>query len=140
MGFKEVRARAKENARFQALFNGYAIMDGQLRCPPTLSGRPTRVPIQEVQAEFESGEQNERSTLTRIAAGALIAGPIGAVVGGMVKKDKTKVYVILTFADGRVIVLDAPKKDALSARTFAAKVNAASAHYATHTFGELDES
>lgn len=136
MGLKEVRARAKENARFQAAFEGYFIQDGQLRLPPGGNFRIERLAIQDVQAEYESGEPSERSTLARVTAGALIAGPVGAIVGGMFKKDKSRVYVVLAITDGRVIVIDAPTKDALKARSFVAKVNTAAAHYSTHEFGD----
>lgn len=118
------------------MFGGYAIMDGELRCPPGMNFRTERIPIKDVHAEYESGEATERSTLTRVAAGALIAGPIGAIVGGMFKKDKSLVYVILTLTDGRVIVIDAPKKDSTAAHQFVGKVNTAAAHYATHEFGD----
>lgn len=137
MGFKEVRARAKENARFQAMFEGYAIKDGGLLLPPTTVGKfGELVPIGGATAVVESGDVQSRSTLTRVAAGALLAGPIGAIVGGMFKKDPSRVYVVVTLADGRCVVADAPKKEVAKAAAFASKVNAAAAHYATHAFGD----
>jgi len=66
-----------------------------------------------------------RTTLSRVAAGAIVAGPIGAIVGGMFKKDRAKVYVTTTFADGEVVILEGPVKDEAKVREFARKVNAA---------------
>lgn len=80
-------------------------------------------------AEVENGADQKRSTLTRIGAGAIIAGPAGAIVGGLFRKDKSRVYVIVTLADGRQVIAEAPIKQERQAREWAAKVNAAGAHY-----------
>lgn len=80
-------------------------------------------------AEFESGAQQSATTLTRVAAGAIIAGPIGAVVGGMFKKDRSRGYVSVTFPEGDVAVIDGPLKDEKKLREFARVITAAGAHY-----------
>lgn len=136
MGFKEMRARAKENVRFQATFEGYFIQDGELRLPPESLAKGERLPIGGAQAAVEDGADTKTTTLTRVGAGALIAGPVGALVGGLIKKDKSRAYVTIEFADGRAVVIDVPRKDAGKARAFAAKVNEAGAHYTVHAFGE----
>ncbi|QAB17137.1 DUF4429 domain-containing protein [Leucobacter muris] len=74
-------------------------------------------------AEFESGAEKTRPTLTRIGAGALLAGPVGAVAGGMFKKDRTKGYVTIVFADGATVIIDGPAKDEKKMREFAARIN-----------------
>ena len=86
--------------------------------------KPVKKPVAGAVAEYESGtDAGERTTLTRVAAGAIIAGPVGAIVGGMFKKDRTKGYVTVTFSDGEVIVIDGPLKDESKMREFTQKVN-----------------
>lgn len=135
MGFKEMRARAQENARFQSLFEGHFIQDGELRLPPERLAKGERLPIGGASASVEDGADTNRPTLTRVGAGAIIAGPLGAIVGGLVRKDTSRIYVTVEFPDGRAVVIDAPRKDSAKAREFAAKVNAAGAHYSVHAFG-----
>lgn len=74
-------------------------------------------------AEYESGADRSRPTLTRIGAGALLAGPVGAIAGGMFKKDKTKGYVTIIFRDGATVIIDGPAKDEKKMREFASAVN-----------------
>lgn len=73
-------------------------------------------------AEFESGADRSRPTLTRIGAGALLAGPVGAVAGGLFKKEKSKGYVTITFPDGAYVIVDGPAKDEKKLRAFAKAV------------------
>jgi hypothetical protein len=81
-------------------------------------------------AEFELGADQKRTTLTRVAAGAIVAGPAGAIVGGLFRKNKSQAYVTVTFPDGDVAILDGPVKDEPQLREFARVVNAAGRHYA----------
>lgn len=81
-------------------------------------------------AEYESGADQRRTTLTRVAGGAIIAGPAGAIVGGMFKKNESRGYVTVTFPDGDVAVIDGPIKDEKKLREFAIIVNRAGRHYA----------
>lgn len=134
MGFKEVRMHARENARFQAIFDRYSIRNGELRGPFGSRGRA--IPIGGTRAEVDVSDSLERTTFTRVAAGAIIAGPVGAVVGGMFKKQRARGYLALYLPDGSVVIVDFPKADAVKAGAFAAKVNAAGAWYAEHEFGD----
>lgn len=74
-------------------------------------------------AEYESGADRSRPTLTRIGAGALLAGPVGAIAGGMFKKDRTKGYVTVIFPDGATVIIDGPAKDEKKMREFANAIN-----------------
>ena len=87
-------------------------------------------PVAGAVAEFETGGQQTSTTLSRVAGGAIIAGPVGAIVGGMFKKNKSRVYVTVTFPDGQVAVLDGPVKDEKELRAYARVVTSAGAHYA----------
>lgn len=80
-------------------------------------------PIAGAGAHFESGADRSRPTLTRIGAGALLAGPVGAIAGGMFKKDKSKAYVTIVFPDGASVIIDGPVKDEKKMRRFAQQVN-----------------
>ena len=75
------------------------------------------------EATFESGAETSRPTLTRIGAGALLAGPLGAVGGALLKKNTSKCYVTVIFADGDTVIIEGPAKDEMKMRQFAADVN-----------------
>ena len=81
-------------------------------------------------AEFESHDFGSRTTLGRVTAGAIMAGPAGAIVGGLFKKDSSRVYVTITFADGEIVVVDAPRKNGPKLQQFARDVSAAGIKYA----------
>ena len=134
MGFKEARARAKENVQFQAMFEGYSIMNGLLSGPMGVLG--DRYPLGGIVAEVDTSDSRERSTLTRIAAGAIVAGPVGAIVGGMLKKQRGRGYLAMYIPAGETILVDFNPKDATKARAFAIKLNAAGSWYAEHSFGD----
>lgn len=121
---KEKRQRRKTEAGFIARIGPHALIKENY-----VSGLK-KIPIAGVTAEYEPGATNRRITGTRIITGALLAGPIGAVAGGALRKDTSKCYVMITFPNGDAILVDAPLKDERKAREFAAKVNAASIYYA----------
>lgn len=127
MGFKDAwnaqmeRSKAAAaDAPFAARYGGHYLAQGSYHF--ALDSRPIAGAV----AEFENGADiGGRTTLARVAVGAIIAGPVGAIVGGMFKKDRAKVYVTTTFPDGEVIILEAPAKDESKLREFTRKVNAA---------------
>jgi len=130
MGLLEKMKAAREHAQFDASFGDVRLVSGRVIVLQSGS-MPVKRSAAGVSAEVESGaEPGGRTTLTRVAAGAVLAGPVGAIVGGMFKKDRNKVYVTVLFPDGKVVVMDAPSKDEARAREFAARVNAAGRHYA----------
>ena len=71
-----------------------------------------------------------QATLTRIAAGAVIAGPVGAIVGGMLKKDRSKGFLTITLADGKVLLVEFPSAKISDARKLVGLINEASVEYA----------
>lgn len=85
-------------------------------------------PVSGATATFESGADQGRPTLTRIGAGAIIAGPVGAIAGGLFKKNTTKCYVTIEFPDGEAVIVEGPVKDETKMRQFAADVNKIAAH------------
>lgn len=123
------REAAQAHQQFNGRFAGVYVLNGKV----SYTGDDRKLltkPLGGAVAEFETGaDAGSRTTLTRVAAGAIVAGPVGAIVGGMFKKDRNKVYVSITFPDGDVMVVDAPAKDDAKAREFARKINAAGQHY-----------
>lgn len=108
------RAVAGVSARYGLL---HTVDDGWLSVPGLSRSVAGAV------AEFESGADQKRTTLTRVAAGAIVAGPAGAIVGGLFRKDQSRVYVTISFPDGDVAVIDGPTKDERQLREFARVVN-----------------
>jgi len=73
----------------------------------------------------------QRATLTRMGAGALVAGPVGLVAAGVAGKKKKKhdfreLYLIIEAA-GLSTVIKCNPNDGMKARNFVAKVNNAAA-------------
>lgn len=91
-----------------------------------------KFPLVGASAEFEMGDApTSRTTVTRVAAGLVIAGPVGAIVGGMFKKDESKSYINVTLADGKMLICDVASSKATAAREFAARINEAAEVYAS---------
>ncbi|HLS00537.1 MAG TPA: hypothetical protein VK054_00925 [Beutenbergiaceae bacterium] len=121
---RDRRAARRQEAKFVARIGGHAVIRENY-----VNGLK-KVPIAGATAEYESGATEKRITGTRVITGAVLFGPLGAVAGGVLRKDKSKCYVTITFPDGNVVIVDAPLKEEKKAREFAATVNAAGAYYA----------
>lgn len=121
---KEQRARKRQEAQFIARIGGHAVIKENY-----VNGLK-KIPIAGATAEYESGATSKRITGTRVITGAVLFGPLGAVAGGVLRKDKSRCYVTITFPSGDAVIVDAPLKDEKKAREFAATVNAAGAYYA----------
>ena len=128
MGIKDAWDAQIERSKNSAIYSNHVVNLTTYSYLPI--GRFKRIerPVSGLNAEFESGSDvGGRTTLTRVAAGAIIAGPIGAVVGGLFKKDRNRAYVTMTFPDGDIVIVDGPAKDELKLKQFAIKANAISA-------------
>lgn len=120
---KENQASAAERLEQMALYGVHSVKNGEYNYLPAGKFKSVTKPISGATAEFESGADRARPTLTRIGAGAIIAGPVGAIVGGLFKKDRTKCYVTVIFEDGDTAIVEGPAKDERKMREFAAKVS-----------------
>lgn len=99
-------------------FGGYSLRHG------LLSGQGKTIRVDGATAEATQGAPSQRSTLTRMGAGALIAGPIGFVVGAVARKNTSKCYVTIEVPDG-VVIIESKAKDFPDAVRFADAVNRA---------------
>lgn len=73
-----------------------------------------------------AGQLRERTTATRVAAGAILAGPLGAVLGGLFRKKIDDRTLFLTIeGDGYAWVVEVDIKEERQARQFAAALNVA---------------
>lgn len=80
-------------------------------------------PLDKLVIEYADSPDKVRMTATRIAAGTLLAGPVGTAVGAMSKKHKKVGYVTLMNTDtGDVEILEMEKGDTDKARKFVMKV------------------
>lgn len=131
MGFKDAWKAQVARAQRDAFYGVHSVTrDGYYRWLPEGKFKQEARPVAGAVAEYEPGSAaNGRTTLTRVAAGAIIAGPAGAIVGGLFKKDTSRGYVSVTFPDGSVVVFDGPLRDEPKLREFVRKVNEASERY-----------
>lgn len=126
----EWRNNYNEVHQFDALANTRWKLYGKTL---TLDGR--EYPIDGAHASYESGAAaRQRITATRVVSGLAAAGPLGAIIGGLAKKDETKMYIVVELGDGQIITVEAKARDEMKVRAFVDAVNAASAHWG-HTAG-----
>lgn len=120
-------ARYKESiSAIGGFYGAYALHKGDL----LWDFRKTKRPIAGAVAVPEAGIADKSPTLTRVVGGAILAGPAGAIVGGLFQKDKSRFYVTVTFSDESAVIIEGPAKDESKMRRFAEKINAASRYYA----------
>lgn len=113
-----------ERSRVVAAYGVHSITrDGNYRYLPEGKFKQVVRPVRGAVAEYEAGSDTSRATVTRVAAGALLAGPAGAIVGGLFKKNTGRGYVAVKFADGAGIIIEGPLKDEPRMRKFAATVS-----------------
>lgn len=120
---KENQARAAERLEQMARYGVHSVKDGSYNYLPEGKLKSVTKPIAGASAEYESGANIKRATLTRVGAGALLFGPLGAVGGVLMKKNTTKGYVTVIFADGDTVIIEGPLKDEPKMRKFAVDVN-----------------
>lgn len=122
MGFKTKLAEARASAKTFAAYGLHSTKNGEYSYLPPGSFKQIKKPVLGAQAVFERGSDKARPTLTRVGAGALIAGPAGAIVGALFQKDTSRNYVTVVFADGDTVIIDGPAKDEKKMRLFADRI------------------
>jgi hypothetical protein len=81
-------------------------------------------PTAGAQASVDVGASTSRLSLGRIAVGGMVAGGLGAIIGGSSRRDTTRCFLTLATSVGTVVIPFDPASDT-RARKFAAQVNAA---------------
>ena len=125
MGMKELVAKAKAASKYNQSLNGLALTADKIRYQlKTFS-------VVGASAVLDTIDEPAPSvSVGRIAAGAVIAGPVGAIIGGILKKDRSKGYIQITLADGTMLVSEFPSAKVSDARKLIALINEASEFYA----------
>lgn len=100
---------------FDGSFEGCKISGGKI----TKGGKS--YPLAGAYAQFERGEHIDRLTASRIVLTGIFALAL--------KKDKSKVYVVVQLADGDQLLIESKAKNAGDALTFANKINKGSAAF-----------
>lgn len=89
-----------------------------------LSYKSERRSVSGAKATVEAGASaRSRMTATRVIGGAAILGPLGAILGGLAKKDESKVFLIVEMRDGTVYTEEVRGRKEAEARKFAGMVN-----------------
>lgn len=114
---------ARATAATYASYNVHSIKNGEYSYLPPGKFKQVTKPLEGASAEFELGSDRNRPTLTRIGVGAILAGPAGAIVGGLFKKDRKKNYITVIFADGDTVIIEGPAKHEKKMRQFTASIN-----------------
>ncbi|SMX91228.1 MULTISPECIES: hypothetical protein [unclassified Brevibacterium] len=95
-------------------FNGWKVDGRKLR------GEGQEFDLIGAKVEFEAGANaGSRITAARVVTGGVLFGPIGAVAGGLLRKNRNKVYIVISFTDGSTGLIEAPAKKETDARKFA---------------------
>lgn len=100
--------------------------DGSVRCGDEWQNTSS------CRAYVETGGQiSRRPTLTRVGAGALVAGPVGAILGGMFSKkvDQRELYLMIDGDKASWLVPVHPRRSG-EARQFANAVNSSARDWA----------
>lgn len=82
--------------------------------------------VKEARATVEtSGTVTSRATMTRMVTGAIIAGPVGAIIGYGAKKkvDDRVIFVLIQDTEGSQILLSSGKENEAEVRRWAAQFN-----------------
>jgi hypothetical protein len=73
-------------------------------------------------ADYSLGAPSSRMTATRVAGGALLFGPAGAIVGALGRKDRTRIYLDVETSAG-LVEITAPANEERAVRKFVQLVN-----------------
>ena len=123
--------RLEENARrLEAIgkkFEGFTLHDDfTLYELPMITHRGQAYPLPGARASIESaGIQRSRITATRVLGGAVLGSGTGALIGGMARKDTSKIYIVVELITGATLTEETDAKYEGDARQFADRVNAA---------------
>ena len=108
--------KRREARRFNASFGKWKIANG------TVHHGLSSWPAEECAAVVDTGANIQKMSAGRVVLGAVALGPVGAVLGGLAKKNKTRVYLVVT-VPGDSLLEELPVKGEGGARKFAHALN-----------------
>lgn len=79
-------------------------------------------PYEGVKATLDDGSTGSHISVDRVAAGAILLGPVGAVIGGLARKSASD-YILFEFPDGKMMVAEVPKRKRAESVTFIRELN-----------------
>lgn len=86
--------------------------------PPYFSTGFKQYPVADADLTIELDDKTSRMTATRILAGGILAGGVGAIIGALARKDITKGRLILEVNGDHVQTYEFPAKDLPKASKF----------------------
>lgn len=107
-----------EDHRFDCAFGGAVLVGRWIRFGGGV------YPVVGAQAAAEQGDSRSRMTATRVVGGAVLLGPVGAVLGGMARKGRSRCYVAVVTRRGSFTLSDSVRRFDQALR-FASSVNGA---------------
>ncbi|KRE65424.1 hypothetical protein ASG79_13700 [Arthrobacter sp. Soil761] len=124
--FKDVIRNAQEAGNaYSELKKNTGMFRGLVLSGRTLSKGNQSWPASECEIVIDSGANvSARVTGTRVAAGAILAGPAGALLGSIAKKDRSAIYMTVITPDD-MFLEKVSGLDEAKAREFATKVKRA---------------
>ena len=78
--------------------------------------------LTDAHAEYSLGAPGSRMTAARVAGGAVLFGPAGAIVGALARKDRTRLYIDVETTAGLIEIV-AKASDERAARKFVRMIN-----------------
>lgn len=112
-------ASVEENERAQRHTFGDITITGE----GVLTYKGHEFPTHGARATVDQGGVKQKVGAGRVVGGAVLAGPVGAVIGGMAKKSKGDISLEVQLADGRVLVTTGPVKSLKKAQDVASRIN-----------------
>jgi hypothetical protein len=124
--FKDLVRNAQEAGNaYSELRKSTGMFRGLVLSGRTLSKGNRSWPASECEIVIDSGANvSARVTGTRVAAGAILAGPAGALIGSIAKKDRSAIYMTVITPDD-MFLEKVSGLDEAKARDFATKVKRA---------------
>ncbi|MGP9725439.1 hypothetical protein ACT3SZ_15620 [Corynebacterium sp. AOP40-9SA-29] len=101
-------------------FGGLILVDG------VVYAAGQAIPARDAKATVDAGAAAQSKVgAGRVVGGAILAGPVGALIGAAAKKSTGELFITVESTDGRVAIGSGPSKESSSATTLANAINAA---------------
>lgn len=117
---REKTLQAHKRIRGAIAFGGVILKDG------VVYAAGQAIPAESAKATVDAGAAAQSKVgAGRVIGGAVLAGPVGALVGAAAKKSTGELFLTVEGDDGRTAIGVGPSKDSSTATTLANAINAA---------------